>query len=1188
MYLKALEIQGFKSFPDKTVLNFGEDLTAIVGPNGSGKSNISDAIRWVMGEQSAKGLRGAKMEDVIFGGTQKRRQVGFAQVTLILDNTEQIFPGMEESEVAVTRRYYRSGESEYYINRQSVRLRDVMELFMDTGLGREGYSIIGQGKIDEILSAKSGERREIFEEAAGISRYRHRKEETERKLERTQENLTRVNDKIAELELQVEPLRGQAEKAKRFLILRDELRVLELSLWLEQLDAIKAAAQKIQADYRAAEQERDEVRDALNALYAEGERYGEAMREKDIASEELRGKSAELEGLRRDQESEIAVLKTEISHQRDNIRRAREELDETESRTGGLARQAAELEARSEELSAALSERNAALNALLEQAREASERADDVRGRMEALRAREADALAAAAELRTESAAVNAENAQIRARWGAADAERGELRRRLELAETQSAENASELQTAREDLQSFDNRIAGYQLRVEEREKKASGASELRLQMTMDVGGLDNRIRLLTDMERDYEGFSRAVKAVMQAGGRLSGIRGPVAELMRTDAAYAVAIEIALGAALQNIVVEREEDAKRAIEFLKRQDAGRATFLPLTAIRGDELRDDGLSKEPGFVGIASRLVRFEPQYQNIFYNLLGRTVVMENLDFGIALARKRRNAFRIVTLDGQVINRGGSMTGGSVSRGTGVLSRKAELERLNERAAKLRRDLDAAKQREEQANRELSAARYDLEAAEEQRRQIQDSILRLQEARKHFDETLPTLRGSAESLETEISGLEARMTENKSRLDALEKSAEERNAEAADCHRQAAEAFAGQSELLAQSGTLAEEIAAAREASAALSAERDAAAGRAADLRKLSAELSGGAEQKEAALKAYEETIRESESKIAARQREIDALKQREAALSEELSALNKSRLELEGKRTAQNRKSQEMNENLLRMERLVSRLEQKLSAGALEEKQIIDKMWETYEISRTDAAAQRIELDSVPKASRRAGELKREIHGLGAINMGAIDEFERVNARYTYLTDQRNDIDKARVELEGIITEITNQMTVIFGNQFRLLSESFQTTFVELFGGGAARLELEDPNDILNCGIEIKAQPPGKTLKTISLLSGGEKAFVAIALYFSILKVHPTPFCVMDEIEAALDDANVTRYARYMRNLTGKTQFIVITHRRGTMEEADVLYGVTMQEQGISKILTINLNDMAKQLKID
>ena len=1188
MYLKALEIQGFKSFPDKTVLNFGEDLTAIVGPNGSGKSNISDAIRWVMGEQSAKGLRGTKMEDVIFGGTQKRRQVGFAQVTLVLDNTGRIFPGMEESEVAVTRRYYRSGESEYYINRQSVRLRDVMELFMDTGLGREGYSIIGQGKIDEILSAKSGERREIFEEAAGISRYRHRKEETERKLERTQENLTRVNDKISELELQVEPLRVQADKAKRFLILRDELRVLELSLWLEQLDALKAAAQKTRTDYQAASQERDEARDALDALYAQGERYGEAMREKDVESERLRAKSAELETLRHERESAVAVLQTDIAHQRENIQRAREELDETEHRSGGLVRQAAEQEARAAELSAALSERTGALNALLEQAKDAAQRADDVRAQIEASRAREAEALAAAAELRTEAAAVTAENVQLEARRRAAGEEYGEAERRLNLTETQAAENASEREAAREELKAAETRIAGYQMRLEEREKKAAGAAEFRMQMTMDVGALDNRIRLLTDMEREYEGFSRAVKAVMRAGGRLSGIHGPVAELMSTDAAYTVAIEIALGAALQNLVVDREEDAKRAIEFLKRQDAGRATFLPLTAIRGDELREEGPSREPGFVGIASRLARFDARYQGIFYNLLGRTVVVENLDYGIAMARKYRNAFRIVTLDGQVINRGGSMTGGSVSKNAGVLSRKAELDRLNGRAVTLKQNLETAKQKEEQAGRELSAARYDLETAEESRRQLQETLLRLEEAQKHFDESLPALRQGAQTLKGELSALGQRLNENGLRLDTLKQRIGERNAEAEARHREAAEAFAGQSELLSRSGTLSERITAEREACAALTAERDAAANRAADLRKLSEELSGGAEQKEAALRAYAEAIRAAEAEIETRRGEIEALKKEEADIAAALTALNRARLELEAQRTAQNRKSQEMNENLLRMERLVSKLEQKLSAGALEEKQIVDRMWETYEISRTDAMAQRIELESVPKATRRAGELKREIHALGAINMGAIEEFERVNARYTYLTGQRDDIDKARVELEGIITEITNQMAVIFAHQFQLLSESFQHTFVELFGGGAARLELEDPRDILNCGIEIKAQPPGKTLKTISLLSGGEKAFVAIALYFSILKVHPTPFCVMDEIEAALDDVNVTRYARYMRNLTAKTQFIVITHRRGTMEEADVLYGVTMQEQGISKILTINLNDMAKQFKID
>ena len=1033
MYLRALEIQGFKSFPDKTVLNFGEDITAIVGPNGSGKSNISDAIRWVMGEQSVKGLRGAKMEDVIFGGTEKRSQVGFAQVTLVLDNTEHIFPTMEESEVSVTRRYYRSGESEYYINRQSVRLKDLTELFLDTGMGREGYSIIGQGKIDEILSAKSGERREIFEEAAGISKFRHRKEEAERKLERTEENLVRINDKIAELELQVEPLREQAEKARKYLVLRDELRLLEISVWLENLDTLKAGARKLEADFHAAESQRDEARAALDALYAEGERYSERMREKDMEAERVRTESAVLEEQIKEKESAAAVLESTVTHNRENIQRAEAELAEAESRSGGLAKQAEEQEARVAEIDRRIGELNGALAALLETAQTMAEQAGGAQNEAERLRAQEALAMAAAADARAELAAAAAEKKQIQERREAAERDRAAAEEQLQSARQEARENRRALEDARDEAEAAANIIAGHSLRMEERKKKAAAAAERRVQLTMDTGALENRRRLLTEMEREYEGFSKAVKFVCRAQSGLQGIHGPVANLVKTDGRYSLAIEIALGAGLQNIVVDREEDAKAAISYLKQRDAGRATFRPLTAIRGDELHEKGVEKEFGFVGLGSRLVTFDPAYRNIVYNLLGRTVVVEDLDCGIAMARKYRNAFRIVTLDGQVINRGGSMTGGSTSRSAGVLSRSAELEQLTARTAAMQAKLAEAKQAEEDTARELAAAQYELETAEAQRRHAEDEVLRL-------------------------------------------------------------EGIRGQYDLLLRS---------------------------------------------------------------------------------------------LEAERTAKNRAGQEMNENLLNLERAVAKLDQKRATSAMEEKQILDRLWEHYELSHSDAQAQRIELESVPKANRRIGELKRDITALGTPNIGAIDEFQRVNTRYTYLTDQRNDVEKAKGELQNIIGEITEEMTKIFAEQFKLLSESFQTTFQELFGGGTARLELEDEEDILGCGIEIKAQPPGKTLKTISLLSGGEKAFVAIALYFSILKVHPTPFCVMDEIEAALDDANVTRYARYMRTLAGRTQFIVITHRRGTMEEADVLYGVTMQEQGVSKILTINLNDMAKELKI-
>ena len=1187
MYLKALEIQGFKSFPDKTVLNFGEDITAIVGPNGSGKSNISDAIRWVMGEQSAKGLRGAKMEDVIFGGTEKRSQVGFAQVTLVIDNTEHIFPSMEESEVSVTRRYYRSGESEYYINRQSVRLKDVTELFMDTGMGREGYSIIGQGKIDEILSAKSGERREIFEEAAGISKFRHRKEEAERKLERTEENLVRINDKIAELELQVEPLRDQAEKAKKYLVLRDELRLLEISVWLENLDALKAGARKLEADFRTAEAQRDEARAALDALYAENEGIGEQMREKDMEAEQVRAQAAELDGRIKERESAVAVLESTIAHNEENIQRAQAELAETDSRNRGLEQQAADQDARVAEIDGEIQKLNEQLDALLEQARSASEQAGGAQSQAEALRGKEAMAAAAAADARAESAAIAAENGQVRERKEAVERDKADAEAQLSQTEKEAKANRRALEDARDDAEAAANIIAGHSLRMEERQKKADAAGENRVKLTMDVAALDNRIRLLTEMEKEYEGFSKAVKVVMQAKGSLRGIHGPVANLMKTDQQYSLAIEIALGAGLQNIVVDREEDAKSAINFLKQRDGGRATFLPLTAIRGDELRQSGVENEYGFVGLASRLVSYDGKYTNIFQNLLGRTVIVEDLDCGIAMARKYHNAFRIVTLDGQVINRGGSMTGGSTNRSAGVLSRAAELEKLNGRSAAMHEKLTAAQRDEEAAGRELAAAKYELETAEAQRRQAEDEVLRLEGARNHFDILLRSLRENLENLEGELVSLTGRLEDNAQRAAAAEKAVAEQETLAGQLRAQAEEALSGQTELLARSGALTEEITEKKTGLAALTAERETTCRRAADLRQLAADLAGDREQKEETLRSYRRNIDEANDEISCCREALAELNGQGQSFRDRLAALNEEKLALEARRTAGNKRSQEMNENLLDLERSASKLEQKLATSAMEEKQILDRLWETYELSHTDAQAQRIELESVPKATRRIGELKRDINALGAINIGAIEEFDRVNGRYTYLTDQRNDVEKAKEELGGIIEEITSQMTAIFAEQFKLINESFQTTFTDLFGGGAARLELEDQEDILNCGIEIKAQPPGKTLKTISLLSGGEKAFVAIALYFAILKVHPTPFCVMDEIEAALDEPNVIRVARYMRTLAGRTQFIVITHRRGTMEEADVLYGVTMQEQGVSKILTINLNDMAKELKI-
>lgn len=1187
MYLKALEIQGFKSFPDKTVLKFGEDITAIVGPNGSGKSNTSDAIRWVMGEQSAKDLRGAKMEDVIFGGTAKRPQQGFAQVTLVLDNTEHIFPTLEESEVAVTRRYYRSGESEYYINRQSVRLKDVTELFLDTGMGREGYSIIGQGKIDEILSTKSGDRREIFEEAAGISKYRHRKEEAERKLERTDENLVRINDKIAELELQVEPLQDQAEKAKKYLVFRDELRLLEISTWLEDLDALKAGARKLESDFHAAEAARDEARTRLDALYAEGEQYGERMRRKDVEAEHLRAEAAEQDSGAAEQDSAIAVLKTTIAHNQENIDRMERELQDQESRADGLAKQIEEQTARMAEIDRQTAEETERLDALLAQAQAAAQAAGGKLSEAERLRAQETLAVAAAADARAEASAAAAESAQILERRTAAETELANVKDQLAQNEKEAKSNRRALEDARDEAAAVANIIAGHTMKMEERRRKADEAEERAGKLTIDAGAMDNRIRMLTEMEKEYEGFSKAVRQVCQAQSSLRGIHGPVAGLMTTERKYSVAIEIAMGAGLQNIVVDREEDAKAAIGFLKQRDAGRATFLPLAAIRGDELRESGVEREYGYVGLASRLVEYDPQYKNIFENLLGRTVVVEDLDCGIAIARKYANRFRIVTLDGQVINRGGSMTGGSVSRSAGVLSRAAELKELHGKADAIHHRLSDAKTEAEELERELEKAKYELETAQSQQRAAEDEVLRLDGRKNHFDILIQSLKTNLENLEGEYGALSGRLADNAKRAETAAADIAEKEAEAAALRAKADEQLSGQTELLARSGELTEAVSQRKSQLAALWAERESTARRVEDLRCLKTDLSGDRSARENLLESCRQAIAAANGEIERKQGEIQILRARQQELRDRLTALDQEKIALEAERTAKSRAGQEMNEHLLDLERTASKLEQKIATSALEEKQILDRLWEHYELSHSDAQAQRVELESRPKANRRIGELKRDIAALGTPNIGAIEEFDRVNTRYTYLSGQRDDVEKAKGEIVGVIQNLTKEMTAIFAEQFKLLSDSFQATFVDLFGGGQATLELEDENDILNCGIEIKAQPPGKTLKTISLLSGGEKAFVAIALYFAILKVHPTPFCVMDEIEAALDDANVTRYARYMRTLAGKTQFIVITHRRGTMEEADVLYGVTMQEQGVSKILTINLNDISKELKI-
>ena len=1188
MYLKSLEIQGFKSFPDKTVLQFGDDITAIVGPNGSGKSNISDAISWVLGEQSSKALRGAKMEDVIFGGTLKRPQVGFAEASLLLDNSDGELR-IDTNEVMVTRRYYRSGESEYYINRQSARLRDINELFMDTGLGREGYSNIGQGRIDEILSLKSTDRREVFEEAAGISKYRHRKEETERRLSSTEENLTRIGDKISELELQVEPLRHQAEKAKQYLEFRDELKTLEISVWLDTLERLAAAAKKTEEDYNAAAFQLEQAHDGLDALYKTAEQLGEALRQHDEGLESIRSEIAGQEKRIHDRESDLAVLRANWENNQKNEARIAAERQEQENRSGGIHAQIEQLEARVEELDLRRREAGAQLEEISRRSAELSRNAE---GKDRALTSIQAEQTAAAADCsrkQMELSSLSLSLEEQAARREALRQQAEEANASLEKALSDQKESAARLEGAREQVNAANNAIAGYQLRLQARARKRDDLRHAASAAGVALDTAGSKLRLYRDMEREYEGFSKAVKIVMQEAGRgaLQNVHGPISKLLKVEDQYTVAIETALGAAMQNVVVSSEEDGKAAIQMLKRRDAGRATFLPIRTIRGRRLQEEGVAGTAGFVGIAADLLEYDPKYDAIFQNLLGRTVVTETMDHAITMARKYSNRFRIVTLDGQVFNAGGSMTGGSTIRGAGILSRANELARLEKQVVQLTQEKEGLESDLAEATRSAAEVEFQIETAKGELRQAEDEVLSLESADRQRQLLLDAARRQADTCRTELesvdqrsAGAEDRSGTLRGEIASLEKKIKDLTEEL-EAHTQ------DRSELDAQNAALGERLTAVKMAAAAADAEKAATLDSLEQLRELEDAMKGDRAASEALLERCRQESEVLSGRIDALTCETEAMNEALGRTKERLRDALCERAQAEAEKTKAEKRAQDQNKDILLMERESARLEQKKNATAMEEKQLLDKLWDTYELTPTAAASLRQKELDMPEANRRISTLKRKISSLGTPNLGAIEEFARVNERYEYLAVQRDDVLSSKQELEKIIRSITQEMTEIFVREFQRINEYFGQTFEEMFGGGKALLQLDDPEEPLSCGIEIRVQPPGKQVKTITLLSGGEKAFVAIALYFAILRVRPTPFCLLDEIDAALDDVNVRKFAAYLRNLCNKTQFIVITHRRGTMEEADVLYGVTMQEQGVSKILHIDLGQMEEQLGI-
>ncbi len=1188
MYLKSLEIQGFKSFPDKTVIHFGSDITAIVGPNGSGKSNISDAISWVMGEQSSRALRGAKMEDVIFGGTLKRAQVGFAEASLILDNSDGALR-IETAEVMVTRRYYRSGESEYYINKQSARLRDINELFMDTGLGKEGYSNIGQGRIDEILSVKSTDRREVFEEAAGISKFRHRKEETERRLAGTQDNLVRIGDKISELEMQVEPLREQAEKAQKFLAFREELKHLEVTVWLDSLEKLAAAAQKAEEDYRSAAFILEQAHESLDELYRTADEMGEELRRRDQKADELRTAIAQLEDEVRSRDGEIAVLQANQENNQHNLDRVRAELADQENRSGSIAGQIQQKEQRLEALEQEQAEAAAQLEAMQEEFRQWNAQSEEASRQLNQLQVTLSSTEAQLDSRRRElqSLRMSLDEQLLRRETLLEELALADARLQESMGDQKAAEQ--QLSDAREAVVSANNTIAGYQLRMKTRVEKRDQLQKSFTSLGVELDTIQSKIRMFREMEREFEGYSKAVRIVMQeaARGNLRNIHGPVSKLLKTDDDYTVAIETALGAAMQQIVVSAEEDAKAAIQLLKRRDGGRATFLPIRTIQGRRLQENGVEHTAGFVGVASDLIQYDRPYDAIFQNLLGRTVIVETLDHAITMARKYSNRFRIVTLDGQVVNAGGSMTGGSTARNAGILSRANQLEKLEQQRQTIQERRDAMEQQLSEASRSAAEVEFQLSAVEGQLRQAEDDVLRLEGIVKQRSLLVDNAAAQADACRRELASLEGRSADSTQQQTALEEKIRQLEADAQRLHQELEGMQASCDDWNEKLSDLQERSTAIRMNAAAGDAERITVRESMEQLRSLQQDMQGDRTTKEALCSRYEAENRSIEAQIAETEQKkteiTGQLDQRRAELQAALS----ERMQVEARKTRTEKEAQDKNKDLLLMERESARLEQKKATAELEEKQILDKLWDTYELTPTAAEGEKVPVESISAASKEISSLKRKISALGTPNLGAIEEFARVNERYEYLSAQRDDVLHSKEELEEIIRSITREMTEIFNREFQRINEYFGKTFVEMFGGGKASLQLDDPDDPLGCGIEIRVQPPGKQLKTITLLSGGEKAFVAIALYFAILRVRPTPFCLLDEIDAALDDNNVRRFAAYLRNLSDKTQFIVITHRRGTMEEADVLYGVTMQEQGISKILHIDLGQMEQQLGI-
>ena len=1189
MLLRTLEMQGFKSFPDKTELTFGKGITAVVGPNGSGKSNISDAVRWVLGETSTKSLRGSKMEDVIFGGTSTRKPLGFAQVVLTLDNSDNSLKDKGEI-VTVSRRYYRSGESEYKIDGEIVRRKDIHELFMDTGLGADGYSMVGQGKIDSIISAKNEDRRELFEEAAGISRFRHKRKDAERRLEQAQENLVRLLDILGELESRVGPLKTQSEKAKKFLEFSDEKKTLEIGVWLSKINKFTNELRMQEHKIDAANVSYEQCNTELENIESEIESVLAKITEINLEIEQSRSGVAAFEEEAVRKEGEIQVLNATLDHNNETIERLKNDISAADDTGLSIDEQIAAKHAFIEENDAKSQAKHIELQAVTNELNKIISDNDDISGQNSQLTKELADLTLKLSDCKVKCSQAVSSIEEIKSRLSAIDETVQSVDKEIETASAQKQETEDNITFIKERIAEYENSMDGYRLKLKNKTEKAEKIKADYDKLVRSLEEKQSKARMLSDLEKNMEGFAGSVKAVMRqsASKALSGINGTLAQLISVDNDYSTAVEVALGAAMQNIVVDNEADAKRAINYLKQNNQGRATFLPVSAIKPRYIDEKNLDDNFGFVDIAANLVDCDAKYKNIVSNLLGRVMIVEDIDCAIGISKRYNNKYKIVTLDGQVMNPGGSMTGGSRSRGAGILSRANMIDELNAEAEKIKAQVDEIAQSYKKAMEEANLAAADVQGADADLRNAKEELIRAEGDDKLASDKLKSLGDRKAALISEKENADGRIMLFE---EADKKASRESDAvqnQINDVEAKLGEISNGVDELTQKRETVRKRSEEINLELVTLAKDTEAAKLAVDELELRKSTQSDRVKSITDEIEQYEaknQNLMLSISDVQSTVNELRAkAKSADDAIRDRITYRDnceKRNVELRTEEKTKTSDREKLSAELVRLEERKNNMQKEFD-------DLNDMLFEQYELTRPEAEALGIVIENMAEAKKRLHEIKVAIRALGSINVGAIEEYKEVSERYEFLKEQIGDIEKSTSELQNIIEDLTSSMSEKFLTQFKKINEEFKVSFADFFGGGKGELILEEPDNCLESAIEIKIQPPGKSVQNINLFSGGEKSLAAMALLFSVLKVTPSPFCIYDEVEAALDDVNVERFAKYMRKMTDKTQFISITHRRGTMEEADVLYGVTMQEKGVSKLLELQSAELAAKMGLD